>query len=41
MIPVNDGAPLRLLRLGRACSLTQAIDVQGEREAFVSMSYWP
>jgi hypothetical protein len=41
MTTVTPGAPLRLQRLGRAFALTRAIDVHGEREAFVSMSYWP
>lgn len=41
MFTPTSGAPLRILRLGRAFALTQAIDVQGERESFVSMNYWP
>ena len=37
----TSGAPLRVLRLGRAFSLTKALIQGGERESFVTQDKYP
>lgn len=41
MTILNNGAPLRVLRLGRAFSLTKALSTGIERESFVSLEKYP